>query len=138
MAYATLSDLETRYGSDPIWQLADRDDDGTLDAGVVESALADATHEINGYLAVRNSLPLATVPEMLVRLCADIARYRLWGDRATENIRQGYEDARDALRQLASGAAKLLIAEEPAPAQVAATPGSRVQFTHSATLDKMP
>jgi phage gp36-like protein len=113
MPYATASDLNTRFGSAEILQLADRDGSGVADAGVIEAALADADTEINGYLAVQYSLPLASTPALVVRLACDIARYRLWKDIASEQVRQGYEDAVDTLKRLAAGTVRLAVATGP-------------------------
>ena len=107
MAYATASDLNTRFGAAEILQLADRDIDGDADTGVVEAALADADTEIDGYLAAQYSLPLTSVPALVTRLACDIARYRLWADAASEHVRQGYEDAVDLLKRIAAGTVRL-------------------------------
>jgi phage gp36-like protein len=107
MTYATQVDLETRYGADEILALADRGGNGVADSGVVSGAIATAEVEIDGYLAVKYSLPLATVPVLVTQLACDIARYRLWKDRASEQVRQGYEDAVDILKRLAGGGMRL-------------------------------
>lgn len=139
MTYAIKSDLETRFGAEEILQLADRDGSGQPDTGVIEAALADADTEIDGYLAVLYSLPLASVPSLITRLACDIARYRLWKDRASEQVRQGYDDAVDGLKRLASGSVKLVLPAGDAPdANVAATPSSRVSAFTDATLGLMP
>lgn len=138
MAYAALSDLELRYGADEVLRLADRDSDDSHDTGVIDAALDDASSEIDGFLSVRYSLPLAEVPGMLVRICCDIARYRLWSDDATEQIRQRYEEAIATLEKLASGTMALTLGEDDAAAEVPATPGGRVSFFTDSALGKMP
>jgi phage gp36-like protein len=107
MPYATQADMEMRFGADELTQLTDRVGAGIPDAAIVARALADANAEIDGYLASRYSLPLATVPTMLVRIACDIARYRLWEDRASEEVRRRYEDARRLLEAIAKGAVSL-------------------------------
>lgn len=116
MPYATPADLDTRFGAAELLQLADRDGDGIADAGVIAGALAEADAEIDAYLAVKYPLPLATVPPILVRLACDIARYRLWADRASEEVRKRYEDARHILGLLAAGRVSLGVPEAAAPA----------------------
>ncbi len=117
MSYATQADLEERYGTDELTQLTDRTGAGGPDAAIVARALADADAEIDGYLASRYSLPLDTIPPMLARIACDIARYRLWEDRASEEVRRRYEDARRLLESIAAGRVSLgLPAASAAPA----------------------
>lgn len=107
--------------------------------GVIEAALADADTEIDGYLAVIYSLPLASVPSLVTRLACDIARYRLWKDRASEQVRQGYEDAVDVLKRISSGSVKLVMAEGAEPdGNTAASPASRVLAFTDDILALMP
>lgn len=103
MGYATQQDLVDRFGETELAQLTDRDTAAFVDAAVLSRALADADAEIDGYLAARFTLPLTVVPPILVRLAADIARFRLYDDRATEQVRTRYEDAVRLLREVAAG-----------------------------------
>lgn len=114
-AYCTQADLETRYGADEVLQLADRDGDGVADTGVIEAAIADAGNEIDGYLAGVASLPLASVPPLLARLACDLARFGLWRDGASERVRQGAQDARAALADIARGRIRLPDADGAQP-----------------------
>ncbi len=107
MPYATLQDLVDRFGYEQLAQLSDRDAAVTVDEVVVGRALADADAEIDGYLVALYALPLASVPALLVRMACDIARYRLFGDRVTEQVRQLYTDAVRDLKAIASGAIKI-------------------------------
>lgn len=107
MPYATQADLEARYGAAEILQLADRDGDGVIDAGVIEQALADAGAEIDGYLGSRYALPLAEVPQIVKVYACDLARYRLWDKAASEEVRRRYEDALRYLRLAADGRVKI-------------------------------
>lgn len=117
MPYATQADLEARFGTDELTQLTDRVGAGVPDAAIVARALADAEAEIDGYLASRYALPLATVPPVLARIACDIARYRLWEDRASDEVRRRYEDARRLLESIARGQVSLgLPAASAAPA----------------------
>lgn len=103
MSYATQADLEVRFGATELAQLTDRVGGSAIDAAAVARALADADAEIDGYLAARYQLPLASVPPVLARVAADIARYRLWADRASEAVRKRYEDAVRDLKAISSG-----------------------------------
>jgi phage gp36-like protein len=107
MGYATQADLEARYGAEEILQLADRNRDGVIDAGVIDRALADADAEINGYLGGRYQLPLADVPQIINVYACDIARFRLYNDLATEEVRKRYEDAIKFMRMAGEGKVRI-------------------------------
>lgn len=104
MPYAVKQDMIDRFNEVELKQLTDRT--GAVDAiddVVLGRALDDADAEINGYLAGRHALPLASTPLILVGIACDIARYRLYEDRATEHVRQRYEDAIKYLRSVSKG-----------------------------------
>lgn len=135
MTYATPAALLDRLGApDLLALLGDRATDPTDPAAVlaaleaapsVQRALGDAQAEIDGYLAGRYALPLATVPPVLERLACDVARYRLYERRPTDEIRQRYEDAVRVLEQIARGTVTLGLPAADTPAPVA----GRVEFT---------
>lgn len=107
MSYATQQDLVDRFGTQELAQLTDPAAGTTIDATTVARALADADAEIDTRLAVRYTLPLASVPTVLVRVAADLARYFLWDARATDQVRNRYKDAIALLDKIASGAVAL-------------------------------
>jgi phage gp36-like protein len=107
MTYATQSDLTDRFGAVELAQLTDRTNGVVIDATVLGRALTDADAEIDSYLATRYALPLASTPVVLVRMAADIARYRLYDDRVTEAVRQRYADAVSLLKRMATGEVQL-------------------------------
>ena len=115
MTYATQTDLVERFGFDELAQRTNRVDGLTIDTVVLGRALADADAEIDGYLATRYTLPLASTPAVLVRLAADLARYQLCGDKVPDSVRQRYVDAVVVLKRLATGDVQLAgIAAVPA------------------------
>lgn len=119
MGYATQDDLVERFGEIELIQLTDRDGVvGAINTAVVAAKLADADGEIDPYLRSRYALPLATVPQPLMRIACDIARYHLHADRATEQVAQRYKDAIAFLRAVAKGELQLGLdpAAQPAPA----------------------
>jgi len=139
MTYATQQDLVDRFGGQEIAQLTDRTNGTVIDATVVARALGDADAEIDGYLATRYVLPLTITPAVLVRLAADIARYRLFDDRTTEAVRQRYADAVQLLKSMASGLVKLDAGVTPLTVDSAAIPvlaRSRQRTFSDALLDK--
>lgn len=122
MAYATPQDLVTRFGADEMQQLSDiqMPRTGAVVPAVLEQFLADASAEIDGYLAARYPLPLATTPALLVVFACDIARYRLMSTRVDDRIEASYKAAVLYLREVALGKISLF------PADVAPIPVSGV------------
>ncbi|HEZ0533523.1 TPA: DUF1320 family protein [Neisseria meningitidis] len=110
MAYATVADMIARFGELEVLQLTDRNQEGVIDKAVAKTALDDATAEIDAYLG-RFKRPFGKIPPLLVRLCCDIARYRLTaaqGVLITEEIRNRYKiDVLDLLRAMAKGEVQL-------------------------------
>lgn len=131
MPYATQADLVTRYGTIELTQISDLDNTGQIDAARVAQALSDASTTIDGYLAGRYDLPLATVPAVLVLHCCAVARYLLMGTRPTDEARARHEDALAWLDKVAQGRYGLGLDQagnQPATAGGAVTvaPGERV------------
>ena len=114
--YATLPDMSARYGEAEMIQRTDRANIGVVDVAVLDQALADAAHEIDGYLAVRYTLPLAHTPPVLMRISCDVARYRLYDDQAPEEVRNRYNDAVKWLAAIARGLVSLGMPPTEAPA----------------------
>lgn len=126
MSYATQADMIARYGEAELVQLTDRLNTPPVlvDAAVLAFALDSADAEIDGYLAVKFAVPLATPPRLIVDYACDIARYRLFADRASDLIRARYKDAIAFLDRVAKGTATI------AGAQALSAPagGGSVQF----------
>ncbi|MCO8100477.1 gp436 family protein [Acinetobacter indicus] len=103
--YATEENLVARFGQE-VDQLKLMH---ASTSTAVEDALQDATEEINGYIGGRYALPLTNVPSNLERMACDIARYRLYFQQPTEEVRKRYEDAISFLKLVATGKAHLQI-----------------------------
>lgn len=129
MTYATQQDMVDRFGATELIQLTDRAavPPVAIDATVLTRALADATAAIDGYLVRRYALPIAAPPPALVKVCADIARFYLWGDRADPKgaIAAAHAEALRWLRQVADDIVRLEVAGAASPA--AASGGARVE-----------
>jgi len=126
--YATQQDLVARFGERELIQLTDRSGSGAIDSAVLDAAIADASEEIDTFVGARYSLPLATTPQIIVRWCADIARYRLFDNDVPEAVQKRYDAARSALRMLVEGKTTLGLDAGEAPQQAGApsvTPGRR-------------
>lgn len=110
MSYATNAELIERFGETVLIQLADRQGSGLMDAAallVIDSALADATAKIDSHLAKRYSLPLASVPSVLVPIACSLAFYYLCGSNINEERRKDFRDAERFLESLGAGSAIL-------------------------------
>jgi phage gp36-like protein len=79
---------------------------------LIESKLLDAESIVNGFLASRYAIPLATVPRLVVTILCDVARYQLYDDMATETIKNKYDDALKMLQAIAGG--KVSLGVDPA------------------------
>lgn len=131
MVYADEAALRQRFGDEEVDAFAQRDPLS------IERALSDADAEIDAYLGGRYQLPLSSNSAVLVRIACDIARYRLWAERASEEVRRRYEDARRFLEALAKGDVTLGLPEAQQPpkpmAMAAAKAGDAPIFTRAGT-----
>lgn len=129
MSYANASDMISRFGSDEVVKLTDRNFAGVIDTGVLAGALAEADAEIDPYLAPHYLLPLASTPRILTGYACDIARYRLCGAGVTETeqVRNRYTDAVKFLTAVSHGKLSLGLDSANHTAQTANT----VQFSTS-------
>lgn len=114
MAYAALTDMQSRFGEDELVQLTDRHGDGMIDPVALEQALIDASAVIDGYLAGRYPVPLAPVPPILVGYACDLARLRLYKDAPPEIVVRRGDEAIKFLALVGQGKINLGAAPEPA------------------------
>lgn len=122
MTYATLQQLTDRYGARMLIAITDRIDPpagepplGEIDTQVVDRALADTDAMIDGYLAVRYRLPLASVPALVADLAQMIAIWKLHPYAPDPKIEEDYKGALRSLRDISTGTIRLSIeGAEPA------------------------
>lgn len=134
MPYATATELLDRFDAEEIAQRADRSTPRLVTAellraaaagadlsawtaaeqaaattalGLVNQALADADNTVDGYIAVRHAVPLASPPPVVKRLVCDLARYFLYDDQATETIQKRYDIAERFFRDVGAGKVSL-------------------------------
>jgi phage gp36-like protein len=103
MAYATEANLQSRFGTQEIADLLDRDNNSTADTNALSSAQEDTDAIIDGYISGRYDTPLDPVPNVIVNIAANIVRYTLWGNNAPEEVRKRYEDSIKTLKDIQSG-----------------------------------
>jgi phage gp36-like protein len=116
MAYATLSDLVSRFGEEQLVQLTDRNGSGVIDQSIVDQAINDASALIDGYLSGRYPVPLSPVPAILVGYACDLARYNLFPDANLDDVNTVRIRQRDAIRfleQVGQGKLSLGLRTEP-------------------------
>ncbi len=109
MSYATAEELIAAVpdGATLVAQLTGTEEP---DTDTIDRALADASAEIDSYLASRYPLPLETVPSVLRQKAVDIAVYRMMTLRpmgAIDDARERYKDAISWLKLLAEGKVSL-------------------------------
>lgn len=137
MPYLTAQKLVDRFSADRVAQLADdsagglvdgvllqltidggdrsaytADDMGAADAALanIVAAIDDGESLINSYLAPRYTLPLSAeliASSNLEKRCADIVRYQLMDEIASEEAETRYKDATKWLRDVSMNKASL-------------------------------
>ncbi|MEX3629862.1 MAG: phage protein Gp36 family protein [Burkholderia sp.] len=121
MSYATLADMQARFPERDLRAVTDENNQA-IDPVRVQRALDDASAEIDGYLAMRYTLPLVDVvlltplatPAVLVRACCDIAMYDMQTLRPLSDIkdaRQRYEDCLKMLTLMGRGDVQIIGAQ---------------------------
>lgn len=134
MPYASASDMIARFSAEELAQRADRGTPRLVSAAMlqaaaagqslagytadeqaaaatalalIDQALADANDTIDGYLAGRYAVPLASPPVVVKRLACDLARYFLYDDQVTDTIQKRYDAAERFFREVAAGRVSL-------------------------------
>ncbi|MCE9679613.1 DUF1320 domain-containing protein [Shewanella sp. AS1] len=117
MPYATAEQMIARFGEQELIALTDRDGTaGGVVMTVLDTAIADASAIIDGYLAGRYALPLANPLPVLARLCCDMARYGLYDDAVSDAVAKRNDDAVRFLEKVAQGSITLGVSSEGAQA----------------------
>ncbi len=115
MSYATAQDVIDRIGEDELWGIVGDDGEGNLDTATIETALADASEEIDSAIRVRYRLPLETVPGLIKRICIDkaVALIPSNGAEMSDLIKERDKTADKRLNEIARGIRQLDLAETP-------------------------
>jgi phage gp36-like protein len=112
MAYLTQAEYIERFGELETIRVTDESKTGALDVEKLQAAIDGAEEFVDGYLAVRYPLPLASAPELVLEITADLARERLFKTRPLPAVTEAADRARAYLKDLSAGRAVLMIAEE--------------------------
>lgn len=121
MGYCTTTELQELLSEKELAELTAEIGEDPNEA-VAQAAIDRAGAEIDSYLALRYSLPLAATPPRIRALCLDMAVYHLFVRRgiADEVRRQRYQDALSYLRDVAAGKAQVIGADGLEPSGDAA------------------
>jgi phage gp36-like protein len=101
--------MNDAWGVNEVTVCSDWDNSNGLNVNNVNKCLTAATDEMDRYIAVRYQLPLTVVPDDLIRICCDIAMYRLcpFVTTLTDQKKDRYKEAVGFLRDLSTGKATL-------------------------------
>lgn len=111
--YATPDDIVALHGAEFLLLVAARGGEESLadplTTAAVADALAQASSEIDSYLAARLQVPVSPVPRVLQNACVNVAVYQLasTAGQMTEIIRERYKNVISWLRDVARGNATL-------------------------------
>lgn len=122
MSYATLKDIYARYRHGDLHQLTDFKIDNSFSLppeeltlarhALLQTALDDATATIDGYIDGRATLPLKTIPTVLVRVACVLARFSLEEGQATDKATKDKEDVIRLLEKVSAGDVSLGLSPE--------------------------
>ena len=117
MSYITRSDLLDKLTEQQLVQLTDDEKTALANEPRIANAIADAESEVNGYVAVRHTVPVSPAPALLKSFSKTIAVKNLYSrrQRVPENVREEYNNAIAQLKDIAKGLLTLGI--DPAPAE---------------------
>jgi phage gp36-like protein len=137
VSYATIQNMIDRgYGQELI-ELTDtvNDPPTTINEQTVQDALDDSDAEINSYITAANlTVPLNPVPRVIVTREIEIARYKLWRDRASEKVQADYAGAVAWLKMLAAGQVQL--GDNIAPTEQAAESTPKIVYPNTRTFTR--
>lgn len=127
MAYVDETGYAERFTQRELDQVLATNGDASL---AFARAASDASETIDSYLAAipgrTFSLPLTVPPAKIVGVAADLTRYELWAQRASEEVRNRRDQAIEYLKDLVKGDA-VLVVDEVTPEEPD-NPAGRVGF----------
>lgn len=103
--YIIQADLKDKLPDSQLLQLTDDTKSGTINATVVNDAIADSEAMVDGYVGVQYAVPMSPVPRLLKALTIDVTVFRLYlrRQRVPEDIKLGNDLALRKLEQIAKG-----------------------------------
>lgn len=126
MAYITQTEYVDRYGEAETIRLTDEDRTRVIDTAKLAEALEDASDFIDGYLAKRYAVPLASAPRLVKGMNAILGRELLHKSLVMPALTEEADRVRQQLKDIARGIMSLPI--DPAGVEEATT-GSGMSYS---------
>lgn len=98
--YCRIEDIRQYLTEEDLVQLTNDRGTGTVDMQKVEQAISYAGGLINAYLRGRYSVPLSPVPELVKKLCVELAVYELYSRRLCLSMPEGLVERRKEIIKL--------------------------------------
>lgn len=105
--YATYADMIECFGEREMTRLESMHTDGI---SAINRALSDASERMNSYLAGRYGVPMVKTGQLKL-CCSNIARYFLYFEKPSDEIKERYKDEIRWLENVASGKVKITFNE---------------------------
>jgi phage gp36-like protein len=114
--YATVADMTARFGETHLIRLSRPEDRTaeTVDEVKVETALADVSAVIDGYIRGRYFVPIAAPPAEIVRATCVLARYELAQGEHSDPSEEMSKARKDTITWLENIAKELINLDVPA------------------------
>lgn len=136
--YSTQADITKAISEDILIQLTDDDNLGTINADNLTQAIQTADSEIDGYCAVKYTVPFITIPAVVKALSVEIAVYYLYKRRTVpEKIEKAYDKAVARLKDISSGRMSLGVDPPPAASTMDSPESNRNESDRIFTRDSM-
>lgn len=102
--YATIEDLISEFGEKEIIEISSLPNVDVLNEDKCYRCLEQATAEIDSYIGMKVAVPLINyIPNVIKRICQNLARYRLYDDKKPENVIKTYEAELNFLKDFRDG-----------------------------------
>lgn len=104
--YITKATLIDAIGEQELIARTDRERTGEIDEDVLDSYIAEAEAEVDGYLRSGGyTTPLESPQDPIIpRLCTDVLRFHLWrGTKTPEDIQDRYKAAGARMKDIQRG-----------------------------------
>ena len=106
--YATLEDLQAKWGQSVIKQLVRQNSDGTMDGSELCLVWSEVDAEIDSYLASAGyELPVSAVPNLLKSIAVVLAYGALFTAKLDDATKARVDESRAKLKNIASGKMKI-------------------------------
>jgi len=100
MAYSTQDDIEKQIPEEILIELTDDAGTGEVDTDNIDRAIEDADDEIDSFLSLAYTLPLASTPGLVRRMSVDLAVCNLYSRRPHLEIPESRKERCDSDRKL--------------------------------------